>query len=281
MKKAMFGLAAVALCAAMTSVGAERAVWSFENPMPVFNSKERGDGPMRTLWTMENRMPGAMGVEVSVDAQGVPLPDYGPGDAGDSSAWEAAAGLRLGLLEDWALTARVPMAGWDIDGVGKESGLSDVSLGLQYRFWEDIFDYAWFIPHASLSLPTGDEDKGLGWGEAGGKVGLSAGTTVEDVWHFAADISWVLRDFEEDDNKDYGVVQAALSLIYDLDEQASLVAEGTYVDYAQDPEESCTVSGHLGLAYDFSTRLSLLMYAGATTGSGEGLYGGGRVAYSF
>ncbi len=282
MKKAMFGLAAAALCAAMTSVGAERAVWSFENPMPVFSSKERGDGPMRTLWTLENRMPGAMGVEVGVGAMGTPLPESDFGETHDATAWKAGLGLRLGLLEDWALTASIPMTGWDIDGVGKEKGFGDVQVGLQYRFWEDIFDYAWFIPHATMSLPTGDEDKGLGTGDVDGRVGLSAGTTVADVWHFAADISWILRDFgEDDDNKDYGVVQAALSLIFDLDEQASLVAEGTYLDYALDSDESCTVSGHLGLAYDFSTRLSLLVFAGATTGSGEGLYGGGHLVYSF
>lgn len=281
MKKAMFGLAAVALCAAMTSVGAERAVWSFDNPMPVFGSDERGDGPMRTLWTMENRMPGPLGVEVGVGGMGAPLAGADIPDDGDSTVWGAGLGLRLGLLDDLALTATVPVRGWDIDGQGSKSGLGDVEVGAQFRFWEDIFDYAWIIPHASASFPTGDEDKMLGSGDVDGRVGLSAGTTVEDVWHFAADVSWILRDFEDDDDKDYGTVQGSLSLIYDLDEQASLVAEGSILDYALDPDESVTVSGHLGLAYDFSTGLSLLMFAGATTGSGEGMYGGGHLVYSF
>ena len=42
-----------------------------------------------------------------------------------------------------------------------------------------------------------------------------------------------------------------------------------------------TVSGHAGLAYDFSSRLSLLMFLGATTGSGDGAYGGGHLVFSF
>jgi hypothetical protein len=278
MKKAMFGLAAVALCAAMTSVGAERAVWSYENPMPVFNSKERGDGPMRTIWTMENRMPGTLGVEVGVGGMAAPMSTPDNPDADDANVWEAGLGLRVGLLEDFALSATIPATGWKIDGGGSESGFGDVGLGLQYRFWKDIFDYAWFIPHAAVTFPTGDEDKGLSSGDVEGRFGLSAGTTVGDVWHFAADVSWVAKDFGEDE--DDGAVQGSLSLIFDLDEQASLLAEGSYLDYAADPDESGTVSGHIGLAYDFSTRLSLLMFVGATTGSGDGAYGGGHLVFS-
>lgn len=281
MKKAVFGVAAAAVVAAMTSFGAERAVWTFDNPKPVIASDERGDGAMRTVWTMENRMPGTLGLEVGVGAMGSPLPSPVSVDGGDSSIWQAGLGLRLGLLDDLAVTATFPMRGWSIDGQGSEKGFGDIELGAQYRFWEDIFDYAWFIPHASMTLPTGDEDKMLGTGDVDGRVGISAGTTVEDVWHFAADVSWIIRDFEDDDNKDYGTVQGSLSVIYDLDEQASLVAEGTLLDYALDPDESVTVSGHIGLAYDFSTGLSLLMFAGATTGSGEGIYGGGHLVYSF
>jgi hypothetical protein len=279
MKKAMLGLAAAALCATIASASSERAVWSFENPKPVFGTKERGDGPMRTLWTMENRMPGTLGVEVGVGGMGAPMATPEHHDADDATVWKAGLGLRVGLLEDLAVSATIPAMGWKIDGGGSESGLGDVEVGAQYLAWEDIFDYAWIMPHASMTLPTGDEDKNLGSGEVEGRAGLSLGTTVADIWHFAGDVSWVAKDFGEDE--DDGAVQASLSLIFDLDEQASLLAEGSYLDYAQEKDESGTVSGHIGLAYDFSTRLSLLMFVGATKGCGEGAYGGGHLVYSF
>jgi hypothetical protein len=232
--------------------------------------------PMRTVFTMENKFPGALRAELSLAGGGSSYEGDVPAD--DVSKYFVAPGVRLGLTDRLAVLAEVPYAGYsrgDLD----ESGLGDVALGAQFLFFEDIFEYAWIIPHATAILATGDEDKGLGKGEAQGCFGISIGTTVNDVVHFAVDASYTANgSMAEDDDS---LVAGALSIVWDLDAQASLLGEVQVRDDAVDPEDSYSLRGHLGMAYRVNKRLSIMAYGGGASGLAEDFYGMGRAVFAF
>ena len=117
--------------------------------------------PMRTVFTKENKFPGALKPELSLFG-GASSFDADEAD-GDMDRYFIAPGARCGLTDRLNLVASVPYAGYS-EGDLDESGMGDVELGTEFLFFEDIFEYAWIIPHATVILSTGDEDKGLGTG---------------------------------------------------------------------------------------------------------------------
>ena len=232
----------------------------------------------RPLFTLENRLPdqGHLEVGASGGMNNIEENFYVP----NADVYHIAADLRLGIIDAMALTAHIPYVSWELDpDDNSESGLGDIHVGLQFRAFEDIFEYPWIILHGEVGCPTGDEDKGLGADGVTGIVGLSIGTTVEDVWHFIADGSWVMNDNLNDDQD--GFVRASVSVLWDLDEACTLMAEGRFIDYATEEDESATFMGHLGLAYDFGNGLSAMLYGGAATGSGNDGYGAAKLVYAF
>lgn len=277
MKKLMAGLMVLALGATMASAT-----------------------PMRTTMTLENAMPEQFMPEIGVDVFGYALSDLPHGiDGFDVDVWEWDINARLGLLDSLALTLEVPFISWDADTAiplrdGKgfsdgEAGLGHVALGLQWRPWEDIFDYVWIIPHAQLFFPTGDKDKYLGTGDVDAKLGVSVGTTVEDDWHFAVDGSWVAADMVDPITfvtEDHGAFLGSVSIMYDLfsdmiDGQASIFAEGSYLTYSSDPDEHGRARAQAGISYASDCGLTTALYGGGQSGDGEGGFGGIRMVYGF
>ena len=189
--------------------------------------------------------------------------------------------MRFGLTDRLALRAEVPYVGYSI-GEEDESGLGDVEAGLDFLFFEDIFEYAWIIPHATGIFPTGDEDKGLGTGETQGRFGISVGTTVNDVVHFAVDVSHTVdgTEGEGDDERD-DLTTGALSIMWDLDERASILGEVQLRDDPVDEQDDYAVRGHGGLAYRINKRFSLMGYVGSSSGMYEDVYGMGRLVCQF
>ena len=236
------------------------------------------DHAQRPLFTLENRLPSPGHPEIGLTGgmnnimENVFVPN--------ADVYSISADLRLGVLDALALTARIPFVSWELDPDNvKEDGLGDIHVGAQFRAFEDIFEYPWIIVHGELGCPTGDEDKGLGAGDVTGIVGVSVGTTVEDIWHFIADGSWVMNDNVNDDQD--GFVRASLTVMWDLDEACTLLAEGRYMDIATEEDESATFMGHLGLSYDFGNGLSAMVYGGAATGCGNDGYGAAKLVYAF
>ena len=235
--------------------------------------------PMRTVFTKENKFPEALKAELALAGGGTSATDDFTDE--DTSTYFIAPGARFGLTDRLAVLGSVPYAGYSDDNLD-ESGLGDVSLGLEFLFFEDIFEYAWIIPHATAILPTGDEDNGLGKGEGQGRFGISIGTTVNDVVHFGADVSYTVNGAETMEDGDYDSLMAgALSIVWDLDERASLVGEVQMRDDAIDPDDSFGLRGHGGLAYKVNKHVSLMGYVGGTSGMAEDFYGMGRLVYAF
>ncbi len=232
--------------------------------------------PMRTVFTKENKFPEALKGELSLLGGGSSYDS--DGFEGDVSKYYIAPGGRFGLTDRLAVLAEVPYGGYSSDTTDAD-GLGDISLGLDFLFFEDIFEYAWIIPHAKALLPTGDEDEGLGEGKGQGEFGISIGTTVNDVVHFAADGSYTVNGSTSEEDDD--LLTGALSLMWDLDEKASLLGEVQVRDDAVDPEDSYALRGHVGMAYKINKHFSLMGYVGSTSGLYEDFYGMGRLVYAF
>lgn len=234
--------------------------------------------PMRTVFTMENNFPDAMGWEVSLGGGATTYERDRPAD--DINSYFIGPEARFGVTDRLALNAAIPLAGYD-DGDDDNFGFGDMSLGMEFLFFEDIFEYAWVIPHADVVFPTGDEDKGLGWGKTQLEAGISIGTTVNDVVHFAADASYTANGkIDEDGDYDH-LVTGALSIVWDLDARASLLGEVQIRDDTADEEDDYGLMGHGGLAYKVNENVSLMVYGGGASDLLVDYYGMGRIVYSF
>lgn len=237
--------------------------------------------PMRTVFTMENRFPGALKTELSLGGGGSSFDPEIVGVA-KTKDYDLTAGVRFGLTDRLAILAAVPFAGHKDNQIDKK-GLGDIALGAQFLFFEDIFEYAWLIPHATVILPTGDEDKGLGTGETQGRFGLSVGTTTMDVLHWAVDVSYTMDgtwDNEKINTRD-DLVAGSLSLVWDLDERASVLGEVQFRDDPVDPEDDYALRGHAGLSYKVNPRVTVMGYVGGASKMDVDVYGAGRVVISF
>jgi len=233
--------------------------------------------PMRTIFTKENKFPEAMGWEVSV---GGGASSYEGDDNSKLDTAFGAAGARFGVTDRLALSTEVPMAYYSSTD-DNEFGLGDISFGGEFLFFEDIFEYAWIIPHADLILPTGNADKGLGHGKTQAEFGLSIGTTVNDVIHFAVDASYTANGSIDEDGDYDKLVSGSLSIVWDLDARASVLGEVRLRDDTLEEDTSYGTLGHLGMAYRVNENVSLMIYGGGASDLAIDYYGMGRLVYQF
>ena len=199
----------------------------------------------------------------------------------ESDDWDSFSfgpGVRFGVTDRLALSLDVPFVGFSAGDVD-ESGLGDMIASANFLFFEDIFEYAWVIPHAAVSIPTGDEDKGLGEGDAQGRLGLSIGTTVMDVLHWGADLSYTSNGSHVEEDEDLAAF--ALSLIWDLDNRSSVFGEVKFRDDPVDSSDDFAMQYHLGLAYRINDRFTLMGYGGSTANMDLDFYGSARLVCQF
>ncbi len=87
----------------------------------------------------------------------------------------------------------------DGDTVEKEDGLSDISLELKWRFFEK--EGLSFALKPGITLPTGDEKKGLGNGKM--SYGLTFITTKElEPWAFHFNLGYTQNEYKLQEDKD-------------------------------------------------------------------------------
>lgn len=241
--------------------------------------------PMRTVYTMENRLPEQLGVELSV--QGAYAGYDGRLSTEDGTVYQVGPALRFGITDRLALTAWVPWAGYDFSHGNSDDGIGDVHTGLQFLFFEDIFDYVWIIPYVDVRWATGDEDKMLGTGTTGAHFGISVGTTTYDCLHWAADVSYGINDainYSDDD-----VTAGSLSLIWDLNEMprvygqvlSSLFGEVQLRDDPIKPDSDFWALYHVGLAFRANDVFTISGFFGSTTDENMDYYAGGKASLSF
>ena len=236
--------------------------------------------PVRTIFTRENKFPEPLRFEVELFGYGTSYD--GATSAEDVDMFDFGPEARVGLTDWLAVRGGLPFRSISIGDLDKR-GLGDAYLGADFRFFEDIFEYPWIVPHATVFFPTGDEDKFLGTGKTQARLGVSAGTTVEDVFHFGADVSYVVNGKIDDENPDEweGLFMGSLSLVWDLNERSSILGEVQVNDAPADPEDDYAFLGHLGLVFRINKNFWLMGYGGGAKRVNQDFYGGGRLVYQF
>ena len=232
--------------------------------------------PVRTIFTMENKFPEAMGWEVELGGSGATYD--GSRAVARFDSYAGYLGARFGATDRLALRAAVPYVYYSTGG-RREDGFGDVSLGAEFLFFEDIFEYAWIVPHATAMFPTGDEDKGLGSGDVQGIFGVSVGTTTMDVLHWAADVSYATDASTAKEDK--GLVTGSASLVWELDKQASVLGEVQFRNDPANTDKDYALMYHAGLAYRINANWSAMGYGGAASRMNLDYYGMARLVYQF
>jgi hypothetical protein len=117
---------------------------------------------------------------------------------------ELAYSLSLPVSTGWEVGGTWGLASLDSNGARDDSGLTDFTLGAKYRFSNaSIPGPAKAIVETSLSLPTGDPDKGLGAGGLGlGFSGAFSAPIAQVTGHVQAG----LRVFTEGSGTRWGRV---------------------------------------------------------------------------
>jgi hypothetical protein len=112
----------------------------------------------RTIGTWDTKIAGQGDIQTSLYTgyETWNNPSYGTGNSTSSTLY-----LAYGVNDDLSVGVAPSFYGWDIDGVGAQSGISDTGIYTVYRLRDKSiagFDLALF---SNVSLPTGDEDKAL------------------------------------------------------------------------------------------------------------------------
>lgn len=136
-------------------------------------------------------------------------------------AFEVAPTLSYGVTDKIDLVLSIPYQYIKIEDGGsfKESGVSDASLEVKYRFFDE--DGLSFAIKPGISLPTGDENKGLGTG----KVGYSAYfITTKEIkpLYLHLNIGYIRNENKFDERKN--IWHASIAGEFEATEKFKLVA---------------------------------------------------------
>ena len=228
---------------------------------------------IRTALTKENRRPDRYRAEAGMIFTYFEMEN-------DDKATSLAPYMRYTVLPDLVLFGTLPFENIDHDQGSSSSGLGDATVGAELRVYEDLFRAPWIMPHAEVSFPTGDEDKGLGSGEMEYMVGVAVGSSIYRHLHYAVDARY--RILNDRDN----VPSLGVSLIYDLDERFSLLAEMQVSNESIDNDfgQSSSRSPILflaGMHYAPIPALSFTVHGGAESDSGRESIIRAKMAYLF
>ncbi|OPY88515.1 MAG: hypothetical protein A4E72_01318 [Syntrophus sp. PtaU1.Bin208] len=133
------------------------------------------------------------------------------------------ASLTYGILDPVDIVLSVPYVFWRDKESGcteKEDGLADLAIEAKWRFFEKKgFSFAL---KPGVTLPTGDEDKGLGTGRANGYLFLIASKEA-DPWAFHLNLAYIRNENKYDERRDLWHVSLASS--YEIFKPLKLVGD--------------------------------------------------------
>ncbi|HWQ91098.1 MAG TPA: transporter [Clostridia bacterium] len=175
--------------------------------------------------------------------------------------WEQRAGRddefwNLAFTQEWPfpsqthqLSYTIPYA-WSRTGGAFENGFGDVLLSYRFQAYYDPERLMAFAPRASLILPTGDADAGLGEDTLGLQFNLPFSTALSDDWflHFNAGMTW-LPDAASAENGDLVHFNLGASVIYAATHDCHVIVE--WVGFSNEFREL-----NLGRERDFVSLLS-------------------------
>jgi hypothetical protein len=136
---------------------------------------------------------------------------------------ELATVLSYGLAESVDLMLTIPYLHVRAKEMGEsvsENGLSDVAIELKWRFLE--FDDLSFAVRPGITLPTGDEDRGLGTGKTTGSLFMIA-TKAFDPWALHANLGYTRNENKFDERTD--LLHASIAAEVEVADGLLLVAD--------------------------------------------------------
>lgn len=214
----------------------------------------------RTALTVENRFPELGKLEVGGVFEAREFSDNG------DHLTTVGPYLRYGLINNLSVYGSVPYAQSDREWLDDGQGLGDVKLGFQLLAYEDVFEYPWVVPHAEVAFGTGDEDKGLGYGEDVYTLGISVGTKMYETVSFIADVSYAINGGYESGlvpdstlgaHETIDAVIIGGSIVWDVSERFAVLAEGKLVQDNNTAEEQQPRYAAAGMVYRFTERFQL------------------------
>lgn len=238
-------------------------------PIGLFLSTARAES-MRPLFSLENAFPRWEQFETGLSYTAIERENgFIQDDRQTAAAW-----VRYGVLENLAAVVEVPYVNLDPSPADSESGFGDISVEFQLRTWEDIFGYPYFIPYIRATLPSGDDDKGLGAGDSVVTAGIAYGDNITD------ELEWVL-DFSYRVNPDVdNQLIVANSYIYNVSERFALLVEFLYEEEIENDQESLVVASG-GFSYDWTRQLRMGIHIGGGVTGPVDVWSEFKVTYSF
>ncbi|SEM68273.1 Putative MetA-pathway of phenol degradation [Syntrophus gentianae] len=146
------------------------------------------------------------------------------------------ASLTYGILDPVDIVLSVPYSFWREKEGGcteKDDGLADLAIEAKWRFFEkDGFSLAL---KPGLTLPTGDEDKGLGAGRVTEYLFLLASKEM-DPWAFHLNVAYIRNENKNDERDDLWHVSLASS--YEIFKPLKLVGD---IGMEQNPDPCSSI----------------------------------------
>jgi hypothetical protein len=142
-------------------------------------------------------------------------------DGATEDAFEFASVLSYGIADTIDIVLGVPYQHIRLKESGQndsENGLSDISLELKWRFYEK--DGLSLALKPGMTLPTGDDDKGLGSGKATYSAFFITTKEVEH-WAFHLNLGYIRNENKSDERKD--LWHASVAAGYGITEKLTLV----------------------------------------------------------
>jgi len=182
---------------------------------------------------------------------------------------------RYGAFENLTLYSRVPIDFVSSDVKGNTAGLNDIALGMELLAYEYTYKYPWVVPYIEVTLPTGDDKNHMGLGKVDPIFGVAVGTTTFDIYHWALDGRYDANAISD------GRFEGAASIVCDLSEQFSILAEAKIMEKSPGSTKDVPVYFNGGFAYKPIEQLSVNLYGGTSVNAEENGRGSVKVAYSF
>lgn len=148
-------------------------------------------------------------------------------DGAKADTTEVAATLSYGIVDSVDLILGVPYQFIRVKEEGataRENGISDLSLELKWRFYEKDGLSLGLKP--GISIPTGDEGKGLGAGKVAYSVFL-IGTKEIEPWAFHLNLGYIRNENKADERENlwHASIAAQVEAVKDLNVVANIGIE--------------------------------------------------------
>jgi hypothetical protein len=144
-----------------------------------------------------------------------------------STTTDLSATLTYGLIDPVDIVLNIPYEFWsedDSESEVKEDGIGDVAIETKWRFYEK--EGLSFALKPGFTLPTGDEEKGLGTGKV--TYYLYFITSKEmDPWAFHVNLAYIRNENENDERTDlwHASLASTVEVVKDLSVVGDIGAE--------------------------------------------------------